>query len=232
MALKFRVFVFFAAVALLLSTLPYTQARDIVEITDANFDELVTPDSPWLIDFYADWCGVCRRFEGELYQLSHQIDAVSPNVNIGKVNVDENPGLSLKFFISRLPSIYFIYQGEIRTWNTSLEHEAILSALSKDEWKNMEVWSGMFSPFGIFGKMFGFFGYIQSMINTVIPTGIPSLVIILVISAITGLLVFRVYKSEPNKPVAATKSNRSVSSSESTPSSSPKVTRRRSRKID
>ncbi|ORX98004.1 thioredoxin-like protein [Basidiobolus meristosporus CBS 931.73] len=232
MAFRPRLLAFLFAVALLFSALPHAQARDIVKLTDSNFDELVTKDSRWVVDFYADWCGVCRRLEGEFYQLSHQIDEISPAVNLGKVNVDENPSLTLRFFITRLPSVYFIHDGAIRTWNTTLQHEEIFTALNEEKWKDMEIWSGVFSPNGIFGSMFGFIGFLQATIQKIVPGNISPMIVVLVISGITGLVVYRIYKNEPATPAAATKPTKPSSPSGSAPSSPKAPGRRRTKKID
>lgn len=82
-----------------------------LEITDANFEELVMKsDKPVLVDFWAEWCGPCRMvgpLVEELYK-EYQGKAV-----IGKVNVDHNPEISTKFGIRNIPALLFFKNGVV-----------------------------------------------------------------------------------------------------------------------
>lgn len=82
-----------------------------VEITDANFEELVLKsDKPVVVDFWAEWCGPCRLIGPVIEEMSGEYDG---RAVIGKVNVDTNPAVSAKFGIRNIPTILFIKDGEI-----------------------------------------------------------------------------------------------------------------------
>ena len=82
-----------------------------LEITDANFEELVTKSTkPVLIDFWAEWCGPCRAIGPVIEELSKEYTG---KVNVGKVNVDHNPQVSMNYGITSIPAILFVKGGQV-----------------------------------------------------------------------------------------------------------------------
>jgi len=82
-----------------------------VEITDANFDELVmNSDKPVLLDVWAEWGGPCRLIGPIVEEIAKE---QGTNALVGKVNVDENPQAAMKFGIRNIPTVLYIKNGEI-----------------------------------------------------------------------------------------------------------------------
>ena len=82
-----------------------------LEITDANFEELVLKsDKPVLVDFWAEWCGPSRMVGPVVEEIAKEY---SGKAVVGKVNVDHNPGISMKFGIRNIPALLYFNKGEI-----------------------------------------------------------------------------------------------------------------------
>ncbi|OJU77937.1 MAG: thioredoxin [Bacteroidetes bacterium 47-18] len=79
--------------------------------TDANFEqEVLQSDKLTVVDFWAQWCGPCLALGPTIDALATEYEG---RVNIGKVNVDENPNLSINYGITSIPCILFIKNGEV-----------------------------------------------------------------------------------------------------------------------
>ena len=82
-----------------------------IEITDANFEELVVnSDKPVMIDFWAVWCGPCRMIAPIVEEMSGEYEGKAV---IGKVDVDSNPNVAVKYGIRNIPTVLFVKNGEV-----------------------------------------------------------------------------------------------------------------------
>lgn len=105
-------------------------AANVVEITDANFEAEVSQSAlPVLVDFWATWCGPCM-------QLSPTIDALatefSGKVKIGKVNIDQNRALPVKYRVNAIPTLMIFKGGQlVETMQGAQSKDKLTAMLTK-----------------------------------------------------------------------------------------------------
>ncbi len=96
-----------------------------VKVTDEDFDEFVEKYDVTLIDFWAEWCGPCKRLGPIIEELAGEMQG---DVAFGKLNVDENKSKSSEFGVSSIPTMIIFKDGEVV--------DKMVGALPKDDIKN------------------------------------------------------------------------------------------------
>lgn len=82
----------------------------VLKITEENFEnEIINSQKISLIDFYADWCGPCKMQSPVIDELAEARD----DINVGKINVDENQNLAEKYGVMSIPTLIVIKNGEV-----------------------------------------------------------------------------------------------------------------------
>ena len=82
-----------------------------VEITDGNFETVVKKsDKVVVVDFWAEWCGPCRMVGPIVEELAKEYDGKAV---VGKLNVDNNPNVSMEFGVRNIPTILFFKNGQL-----------------------------------------------------------------------------------------------------------------------
>lgn len=93
------------------------------QFTDANFEESLKSGEAMVVDFWAEWCGPCRMVTPIIEELSAEYEG---KVKIGKMNVDENNEIPMKYSVRNIPTILFIKGGEVVERKVGAQSKAIL----------------------------------------------------------------------------------------------------------
>ena len=81
-----------------------------LNITSLNFEnEVLNADKPVLLDFYADWCGPCKMLAPVLHEIAEESTGA---LKVGKVNVDEQMELAMRFQVSSIPMLVVFKDGK------------------------------------------------------------------------------------------------------------------------
>ena len=97
-----------------------------ITITNKNFDqEVLASDKPVLGDFWATWCGPCRM----LAPIVEEIAESRSDIKVGKVNVDEEGELAVRFGISSIPTVMVFKNGELTAQSVGYRPRAEIEAL-------------------------------------------------------------------------------------------------------
>ncbi len=95
-------------------------------ITDQNFEELLAEGKPMLLDFWATWCGPCKKIGPYIEELAEKY---GEQAIIGKIDVDDNDGLAIRFGIRNIPTVLFLDKnGEIVDKQVGAAPKAALEA--------------------------------------------------------------------------------------------------------
>ena len=86
------------------------KSENVIEVTDANFQEVAGSEGLSMVDFWAEWCGPCRLVAPSVEALA---DEYAGRVKVGKLDVDHNQQTAAQFNVRSIPTILFFKEGKV-----------------------------------------------------------------------------------------------------------------------
>ena len=101
----------------------------VLKINSENYEEeVLKSNKPVIVDFYADWCGPCRMMSPIIDEIAEE---KADCIKVGKVNVDENRDLAMKYEVMTIPTILIITEGKVeKSFVGVTDKSAILESIS------------------------------------------------------------------------------------------------------
>lgn len=115
------------------------------QLTEENWDHMLSGE--WVVEFYAPWCPACKALEPIWEHLASQKKSL--NINVGKVDVTDSPGLSGRFMVTALPTIYHVKDGIFRQYKSPRDKDSLIKFVSERTWEKIEPIPGWKSPTSI-----------------------------------------------------------------------------------
>ncbi|XP_020818031.1 thioredoxin-related transmembrane protein 1 isoform X2 [Drosophila serrata] len=125
----------------------------LIELDEDNWNLMLQGE--WMIEFFAPWCPACKNLAptwDRFARVAHDVQ-----VQVAKIDVTTSPSLSGRFFVTALPTIYHVKDGEFRQYRGARDGDALLHFVKKAQWKNIEPLSAWKKPDTIHMSILSFF---------------------------------------------------------------------------
>ncbi|XP_043912495.1 thioredoxin-related transmembrane protein 4 [Protopterus annectens] len=133
---------FYAGAALFAHSEVLDSELEVKPLSDANWTSILAGE--WMVKFYAPWCPACQQILPDWENFAKKGPLLG--VRVGKVDVTQEPGLSGRFFVTTLPTIFHARDGVFHRYHGSRTTEDLQSYIKEKKWEVVEPVPGWKSP--------------------------------------------------------------------------------------
>ncbi|EDV98071.1 GH22879 [Drosophila grimshawi] len=135
---------------------------NLIELDEDNWHLMLNGE--WMIEFFAPWCPACKNLAPVWERYAGTAKDV--NVHVAKIDVTTSPSLSGRFFVTALPTIYHVKDGEFRQYRGARDADALLYFLKKKSWQSIEPLSSWKKPDTIHMSLLSYFFKLSHTLKT------------------------------------------------------------------
>ncbi|KAG0718241.1 Thioredoxin-related transmembrane protein 1 [Chionoecetes opilio] len=120
------------AITLLISGI--TAKTGLLELNEDNWHQML--EGEWMVEFFAPWCPACKALKPIWSDFASWSDDLG--ISVGHVDVTTSPGLSGRFMVTALPTIYHVKDGVFRQYRGSRDKDEFMSFIEERRWQEVE----------------------------------------------------------------------------------------------
>lgn len=129
------------------------QQKSLIELNEDNWRQMFKGE--WMVEFFAPWCPACKNLAPVWERFA--ASASELNVNVAKIDVTTSPSLSGRFYVTALPTIYHVKDGEFRQYRGSRDGDALMFFIRQKQWTKLEPISAWKKPDTIHMSVLSYF---------------------------------------------------------------------------
>ncbi|XP_012234670.1 thioredoxin-related transmembrane protein 1 isoform X2 [Linepithema humile] len=119
-----------------------TKSSFVEQLNEDNWELMLKGE--WMVEFYAPWCPACKALEPIWEHLA--LSKKDLNINVGKIDVTDSPGLSGRFMVTALPTIFHVNDGVFRQYKSPRDKASLIEFVSKKTWTKVDPIPSWKSP--------------------------------------------------------------------------------------
>ncbi|KAG5887430.1 hypothetical protein JTB14_024629 [Gonioctena quinquepunctata] len=140
--------------------------KTVIELNEDSWTEILKGE--WLVEFYAPWCPACKALEQKWKEFAQLGPGLG--IKVGAVDVTTSPGLSGRFIVTALPTIFHVLNGEFRQYKGPRDKDSFSSFIEDKKWEQVEPVPSWKSPNSIqMGIVSSFFKLSQLLRRWILP---------------------------------------------------------------
>ncbi|RWS26841.1 thioredoxin-related transmembrane protein 1-like protein [Leptotrombidium deliense] len=137
--------------------------NNLINLDEDTWSDVLTGE--WMLAFYAPWCPACKSLKPQWDSFSSWSEDL--NIKIGSIDVTANPGLSGRFMVTALPTIYHVKDGVFRQYKGARDTDAFVSFVEEKKWEKVDPIPKWKSPNSVPMSVMSYFFKISMALRTV-----------------------------------------------------------------
>jgi len=155
--------VLFSILFIVFLTKCYAKPKQLIVLNEDTWSRMLNGE--WMIEFYAPWCPACKSLQPAWEEFSSW--STDLGINVAQVDVTNNPGLSGRFMVNALPTIFHVKDGKFRQYRGSRDKETFISFIEDKKWESLEEVVWWKSPASIQMSMVSYFFKLSMVLRSI-----------------------------------------------------------------